>query len=133
MQTMFVKRACMLVCMNTLQERIQYAITASGKTVADVVQKCHVSAQAAYAWIRGDIKNLRNEHLFALAELTGFEARWIATGQGPDRPPRGKNEKVNEVLRAMENMPEYMVDKIAADVKSLKELADRIQGDGTNG
>lgn len=133
MQTMFVKRACRLVRMDTLQKRIQFAITASGKNIADVAQACGVSAQAAYAWVRGDIKNLRNEHLFALADLTGFEAKWIATGNGPDRPPYGKREKVNEVLRVMEQMPDYLIDKIAEDVKSLQRLADQIQHNGTDG
>ena len=35
--------------------------------------------------MNGPTKNLKGEFLFALADLTGFEARWIATGKLPER------------------------------------------------
>lgn len=42
-----------------------------------------VSPTAITYWERGDTKNLRNEHLFALEKCTGYSARWIVTGKGP--------------------------------------------------
>lgn len=72
--------------MDTLGKRIGHAITASGVSVEDVARACGVTVQSIYGWIRDSVKDLRNENLFALADRTGFEARWIATGKGPQQP-----------------------------------------------
>lgn len=66
-------------------QRIEKAITVSGADVRKIASACDVSVQAVYAWMRGDVKNLRGENLFTLADETGFEARWIATGKLPER------------------------------------------------
>jgi len=63
--------------METLGSRIKRALEASETTVADAAAACGTSAQAVYAWMRDEVKDLRNDNLFALADLTGFEARWI--------------------------------------------------------
>lgn len=66
-------------------QRIEKAINDSGVVVRRVAEVCGVTVQAVYAWMRGDVKNLKNENLFCLADETGFEARWIATGKQPER------------------------------------------------
>jgi transcriptional regulator with XRE-family HTH domain len=71
--------------METLGSRIDHAISRSGKTIAEVAKACDVSVQAIYTWMRNGVKDLRNDNLFALADITGFEARWIGTGKGPQK------------------------------------------------
>lgn len=66
-------------------QRIEKAISESGADVRQIAKVCGVTPQAVYAWMRGDVKNLRNENLFALADQTGFEARRIATGEAPEK------------------------------------------------
>jgi hypothetical protein len=135
MQSMLLNQACIVRCMktDTLGKRIEYALAQSKKSPADASKACHVTAQAVYSWIRDEIKNLRSEHLFELADLTQFEAKWIATGNGPERPAGKMDAKKEEILRAMEDMPDYMVDKVSDDIKSLKRVADHIKNNGTSG
>lgn len=68
-----------------LAERITRAIKESGRDVRDIAKACNTSSQAIYVWMRGGVKDLRNANLFTLSDITGFEARWIATGEGPER------------------------------------------------
>ncbi len=73
-----------------LNERIRHAITVSDTDVRTIAKACNTSAQAVYAWMNGTVKDLRNANLFTLADITGFEARWIATGEGPEKTPGGE-------------------------------------------
>jgi len=66
-------------------ERVAKAIRESGLQKKQVAAACGVSNSAITQWINGDSKSLRPENLFALAELTGFSARWLAIGKGPER------------------------------------------------
>jgi len=88
-----------------LSERVKYAIEhAPGNlTPTSVAVKIGCSREAILQWISGETKNIKNEYLFAFADLTGFEARWIATGEGPERT----DAHVAAVLKAMQDMPEY--------------------------
>ena len=81
---MFLNNACTILAMD-LAERITRAIKESGRDVRDIAKACDTSSQAIYVWMRGGVKDLRNANLFALSDITGFEARWIATGEGPER------------------------------------------------
>lgn len=117
----------------TIGTRIDHALKTSDVSIAQAATQCDVSQQAVYSWIRDEIKNLRNDHLFALAELTGFEAKWISTGRGPKRLIYRENPKAALVLKVMESILEFLQDKLVEDAKSLKDIADRIERDGTNG
>lgn len=66
-------------------ERIARAIMVSGKKKGEVAAYCGVANSAVTQWINGDSKGLKPENLFALAELTGFRAEWLAVGKGPER------------------------------------------------
>jgi len=35
-------------------------------------------------WINGDSKSIRPENLYALAKATGYNAEWLAIGEGPE-------------------------------------------------
>lgn len=79
--------------MDTLGKRIELALTGSNVSVNQAAAACDVSVQAIYTWMRDGVKDLRNENLFALADLTGYQARWIATGKGPQKLTEGEREK----------------------------------------
>jgi len=64
-----------------LGKRIARAIEVSTADVAVVARACNVTEQAVYSWMRGEVKNLRNENLFALADVTGFNARYVPAGR----------------------------------------------------
>ena len=90
---MFFNCAFKLEAMATLGERVAEAINESKVRVQKVAEACGVTVQAVYAWRRGEVKDLRNDNLFALADVTEFEARWIATEKGPKRPEKSHKEK----------------------------------------
>lgn len=84
--------------MSTRAERIAEAIASTDLNDAEVARRIGCKSQAVSQWKSGTTKDLKNDHLFALADLTGFEARWIATGEGPKR----KAETADEA-RLLEN------------------------------
>lgn len=71
-----------LVAMSTLQYRLETAMKAAGKTRPDLVKASGASRQAVNKWFEGDSKNLKMEHLFAIADELVIEPRWLATGVG---------------------------------------------------
>jgi transcriptional regulator with XRE-family HTH domain len=95
---MFNKLAFTIFVMTTLESRVARAISESGAEVRQIANACGVSVQAVYAWLRGDVKNMRNETLFAFADVTGFEARWIGTGDGPEKSPAAANHRIGELI-----------------------------------
>ena len=84
--------------MSTIDERVAKAINDSGVSVRAIADAVGVSVQAIYAWRSGKVKDLRNDNLFALADITGFEARWIGTGEGPERKPEAINHRTPDLV-----------------------------------
>lgn len=98
--------------MENIHQRVTRAVTESGHNASSVARKIGVSPEAVGQWMKGPTKNLRNENLFALADATGFSARWIGTGQGPEIDRYG-SAAVQHVLHVMENLPPAEQDKLA--------------------
>lgn len=71
--------------MSTLSERVTRAIRESGHSATSAAKAIGCTPEAVLQWMNGPTKNLKGEFLFALADLTGFEARWIATGEKPEK------------------------------------------------
>jgi SOS-response transcriptional repressor LexA len=83
-------------------ERIAKAIAASGKKKGEIATECGVANSAVTQWISGESKSLRPENLYALAKATGFNAQWLAIGEGPER------ELAEESNVAMVDQPNAM-------------------------
>lgn len=66
-------------------ERVAHAIAVSGKRKSEIAAACGVSPSAVTQWLSGESKSLRPDSIFALAKVTGFSARWLAIGEGPER------------------------------------------------
>ncbi|EPJ8754270.1 putative HTH-type transcriptional regulator [Pseudomonas hunanensis] len=66
-------------------ERIAKAIAASGKRKSEIAAACGVSASAVTQWVTGESKSMKPENIYALAKATGFHAKWLAIGEGPEQ------------------------------------------------
>lgn len=66
-------------------ERIAKAIAASGKRKSEIAAACGVSASAVTQWVSGESKSMKPENIYALAKATGFHAKWLAIGEGPEK------------------------------------------------
>ena len=84
--------------MKLLADRVAHAIKASGHTPSSAARAIGCTPAAVLQWVSGKTKNIKNEFLFALADATGFEARWIGTGEGPDRTLAAMNHRINDLI-----------------------------------
>jgi transcriptional regulator with XRE-family HTH domain len=66
-------------------ERLSHIIKEMGINYTRLGDLAGVSRQSARAWCLGQTKDLRMEHLFRLQDRTNYSARWIATGEGPEK------------------------------------------------
>lgn len=74
--------------MSDLADRILEILLEDPRSDAALARAVGVTRATINDWKQGRTKNLRNENLFALADATGYAARWIATGAGPKRVER---------------------------------------------
>lgn len=111
--------------LSTLGGRVGFAVRSSSMPVEAIADRMGITKQAIYQWIDGRTKNIKNEYLFAFADITDFNARWIATGSGPDRPPRYEDRRVQHMLRVMESLPDYAIDGAVKDIDTLAELIEK--------
>ena len=73
-------------------ERIAHAIRSSGIKQIDLAAHAKVSRSAASQWANGTTNKVTSANVFAIADMTGFEARWLATGEGPEKKDMGGRE-----------------------------------------
>jgi len=109
--------------MATLAQRISEAIETSEVSVSSLAEACGISPQSVYQWMKGETKELMGNHLVELAELTGYEARWIAKEIGPKRRIYAKTSQQAHVLDAMTTMTPYQVDMFVKITDSISDSA----------
>lgn len=119
--------------LETLGGRVELALDESGLNPNQAAQKMRCKPQAIYMWISGASKTISSELAFALADLTGFEARWIVKGEGPRRSvPSGEGLLVTDqkivsiaqtLIRAQQEGKDYLVDATQKDLDTATELA----------
>lgn len=69
--------------LETLAERLTYIFKNSPVSKADAARACNVTPQAVTGWIKTG--RISKRQIFILADMTGFNAEWIATGKGPEK------------------------------------------------
>lgn len=79
--------------MDLLSDRIKHLLSETGESASSLAKKIGCSAAAVQQWLSGDTKNIKNDLLFAIADVTKFEARWIGTGKGPERKQEDERTK----------------------------------------
>lgn len=67
----------------SLSERIREAISASGKSQAEIAREIGISTGAVTLLLNGTSKSLKAVTAIALEAATGHRATWIVTGKGP--------------------------------------------------
>jgi transcriptional regulator with XRE-family HTH domain len=92
--------------MSTLAERIIEAMDKSNVSVRQVATACGVTYQAVRKWRTTESKTLEASNLIKLAELTGYEAKWIISGEGPRIRLYARNQAQENTLRVMQDMPQ---------------------------
>lgn len=121
--------------MTTRGGRIKFALDKSGHTPTTAAKKIGCKPQAISQWISKPDTNIKNNLLFEFADLTGFEARWIATGEGPQHSV-GLTDGVfvadpkiariaQTLLLAQQEGKEYLVDKTQKDIDADTELIEQ--------
>ena len=68
--------------MSLLENRIYEARQESGISASNLARMVGVTSAAVSRWEKGLVKNLRMEHLFAIARLLDVNPEWLATGRG---------------------------------------------------
>lgn len=106
--------------LSTKSGRIAYVIEVSGHKPGSIAKLLKCAPAAVYQWINGSTKNLKEDLLWALADITGYEARWISTGQEPMKIEKGIKH-ATLVLSAMEPEGRYkairLLDTLAEPAK----------------
>jgi len=69
--------------LKTIAQRISYAIRSTGHNASTIAPLLGISRPAVSLWMSGNTKALKASNLFALADVTGYEAKWLFTGKGP--------------------------------------------------
>ena len=91
-------------------------MTQAGLTQTDLARRCGVSKQAISAILAGTTKAPKAEHVFKIADATGHDPRWIATGRGPQT----KQEAARQTLDLSDLSPSQQA-AIRAAVHALAE------------
>lgn len=103
-----------IIAMSNLADRIKEAMDSTHVSVTQVAKTCGVSYQGVRKWRTGETINLDAGNLLALAELTGYEPKWILTGEGPRVRTYARNEAQANTLKVMEALPDNEQAKIPA-------------------
>lgn len=110
--------------LNTVHDRVKHAIEKSGHTATSAARELGCTPEAVLQWMNGTTKNIRPINLFPLADITGYSARWIATGDGP-QIERYNNAAIQHVVHVMEHLP-------ASEQEKLARMADAFAGPASN-
>lgn len=103
--------------------RIGFVIERSGYKPATIAPLLGCKPSAIYQWLEGRTKNLKEHLLWKLADITGYEARWISQGEGPMKMDKAIRH-ANDVLLAMEPAARYTA------VRLLDTLAEPKKNNG---
>ena len=77
----------MVGIMSILEDRIRSARLERGMSPSGLAKAVGVTSAAVSRWEKGQVKNLRMEHLFSIANLLQVDPEWLATGRGNKHKP----------------------------------------------
>lgn len=107
--------------LNTKAGRIGFVIDKSGHNPASIAKLLGCKPAAVYQWLDGSTKNLKEHLLWKLADITGYEARWISQREGAAKMDKAIKH-ANEVLLAMPPEARYtavrLIDTLAEPRKN---------------
>lgn len=109
--------------MKTLQERINLLMDETGLTVRQIHQITGVSSSAVSQWKEGPTKSIKPGPAEKLARHTGFNALWLATGEGPARTSMAQASNIIPARFGERRIP--VISSIQAG--NWRETVDRFQ------
>lgn len=95
-----------------LGTRIRTARKDRKMTGQELATAAGVTKGAVSQWEKGNVRNLRLEHLFKVADALRVEPRWLATGEG-ERSPRGATPapldtaEAEAIARLRDSIPDW--------------------------
>lgn len=89
----------------SVAERIADLLRETGRSQTEIARAAKVGRGAISAIVRGRTKNPQPDHLFAIADAFGVEARWLATGQGPKYRETSLSREQRDWLNMYEQLP----------------------------
>jgi transcriptional regulator with XRE-family HTH domain len=124
-QLRLVDEPLTLVTMSTLQVRLEKAMQAAKKSKSDLARACDISTAAVAKWFNGNAKNLKMEHLFAVADACEVSPRWLA---GLDVPMKKADQPATladipqrriDLIRMYGRLPDEVRQPIRALIETL--------------
>lgn len=82
-QPLFTVKAVIFSLMGTIGERVKTARLAKGWNQPELAKAAHISKQAVSQIETGTTKNPKPENILKIADVTGYEIRWLISGEGP--------------------------------------------------
>jgi transcriptional regulator with XRE-family HTH domain len=116
-----------LAYMNTWNKRITIAREAAGFSKTKLALEVGVSNATVSDWESGVIKKLEGENLLKICEKLQISPRWLQFGEG-EMSEKYKDHKIQAVLTAMQNLPEYKKDIL---VQTSTALAEQSKSNGS--
>lgn len=104
--TILSRQSPMLVCMGTKGDRIKEARKSTGLDQPALARLVGVTKQAVSHWETGRTKDIKNMTFARISEVTGYSARWLATGQGPKKEKGGAgiSSESGDLVRKIETL-----------------------------
>ena len=82
-----------------LPERIKQVMDEIGANQVELAKLAGVTKGRVNQWLNGTYgSGMSAEAAFRLADKTKFNARWLATGDGPERDPLATNHRVKDLI-----------------------------------
>lgn len=81
--------------MDTIGKRITYAKTLAGYNTPELAKLIGVSRQALNQMELDKTKNPKPENLLKIADITGYELRWLITGKGPQTKKEAAKDRID--------------------------------------
>ena len=110
--------------LTTKAGRIGFVIKQCGHSPASIASLLGCKPAAVYQWLDGSTKNLKEHLLWKLADITGYEARWISQGEGASKLDKSLKH-AHDVLMAMQPEDRYTA------VRLIDTLAEPRETNGT--
>lgn len=112
--------------MTELADRIRTIIEATGLSNSEIAAAAKRTPAAVTQWLSGDVQKISADSAFALADRTGFEARWILFGEGPQRlgPINARERALLDHYRQVDEKDRRMVERVAEAAADYKNDGD---------
>ena len=108
--------------MDKLSDRVRRARTLAGMTQADLARATGISTAGISLIENGQTRSLKASTALALEKATGFNARWLESGKGPEQsgnPAEGYSVEVKAIVEQLTT--DALVDAVLAAIPRMSK------------